>query len=414
MSLTRRQLLAGVAGATGLVLAPTRRRAYSAGRTDTAVQSWDLLRGFTGVCCKTGDAAPWNRTSDLVEAMRGAGMTWMRTPEVRVEQLTTYAAAGIRLQIIAGKPTDKGGPEAVVAAAAPLAAQVMAFEGANEWNLTERPDWAAELLQHQTRLYMAVKSTHALSGARVVAPSMGKLMDWETFGFHPEICNVGNTHVYSGGSIPEKKAQNALDGPAAVCGGLPVVVTETGWHNAKSWTGTHYYTPEDVAAVYAPRTVLDFFRRGAARLSFYALADAGPESSGEREDHFGLVDYSLRPKRQYTALANLATVMGRLNQAGSVTSLTRTVTGPDDLHTVAVVSTTGRAMLFVWREAAIYEPVHRKYLDPGVRPVRIDWGTTRQVGIYNPTRSDSQIGESHSSSTTLSLGAELLALDIAT
>lgn len=84
----------------------------------------------------------------------------------------------------------------MVAAAAPLAAQVMAFEGANEWNLTERPRLGRELLQHQTRLYMAVKSTHALSGARVVAPSMGKLMDWETFGFPPgDLRNATRTQM---------------------------------------------------------------------------------------------------------------------------------------------------------------------------------------------------------------------------
>lgn len=409
----RRALVAGGAAAAGSALASAfLPAAHADDPLDSSSRPWTNLAGFIGVCCKSYNSPPWNRKDDLLDAMRQAKITWMRSgfDAGFIDDVRHYGGGGVRVQAICGDPMSAKTPDQMIAELAPAAQYLVAVEGGNEWNLKDRPDWVNEIVSHQTALYRATKSNAATRAVPVVAPSMGMLKDWDVYGFRPEISNFGNTHAYIGGHMPEEKAGKAINGPALMCGYEPVVVTETGTHDDMSWTGSHYPTPNDVSAVYFPRIIANYFRLGAQRVSFYSIADAG--TAPGRENHFGMLDFNLRPKAQYYAIKNLGEFIARGALTGSVNGLGRRITGGTNVHNVGVQGPNGRFLLLVWREADIYNPVTKQRKDPGRQSVRIDFGTARNVAIFNPSKGSGQVGESHGSSLTLTLGAELVCLDI--
>lgn len=412
-SVSRRGLLSGAVLVSASMLM-TGASATSATRHEVAAAPWELLHGMPGVCVKTG-GYPWDRKDDLLAAMKEGGFQWMRSNQIAGAQkdLAFYGSAGIKLQLIAGDPLASLRPAAQVQAAIDggLIPYVLGFEGANEWNLKERPAWVEELLLHQTELYRAVKSNPITRGCAVIAPALGMVKDYELWGFRAELMNAGNTHIYSGGYPPEQKAWKSVYGPRLNCGELPVILTETGWHTTPSWTGNHYPTPASVARTYAPRTLAEYFRLGTPRLSFYQLANSGP-NSGEREDNFGLLDYNLRPKEHFYALANFNRIVAGAAGSGTVSSLPRTILGPEDVRTVAVRGPAGRYQLLVWRDTQIWDPIRQRPMTVGSQQVTVDWGATRAVTTYWPSRSASPADQGHERATSLKIGAELAILSV--
>jgi hypothetical protein len=66
--------------------------------------------------------------------------------------------------------------------------------------------------------------------------------------------------------------------------------------------------PEDVAGIYTPRLVGEFFWRGVARTYIYELADQGTDKT-QREQNFGLLRHDMSEKPAYVALKNLVTLV---------------------------------------------------------------------------------------------------------
>lgn len=417
-ALTRRGLLAG-AGLAAAGTAVSMWSAQAAGAPDSSSIPWETLRSMVGVCLKIKDSQPWTNHAELLDALKTGGFSWVRTDALSGASyakaaLDTYGQGGIKIQAIMGFPTMGPQPADLVdfLVTNNLTQWLIALEGANEWNLREGHEatWVSELLAHQVALYQAAKSTPETRGLPVVAPSMGMLKDWDTWGFHPEILNAENSHCYYGANPPEDKARKAVDLPRASCGYLPVILTETGSHDLMTWSSEHYPTPNDVAAVYDVRSVLIYFLLGVPRLSFYTLADPG--TGNDKEDHFGLLTYTLAPKPQFTALANLSKVIARGGLSGSVSSFSRTISGADDVWSVAAKGPNGRVLLFVWRDVSIYDRNTKQHLHPSTKSVHVDFGTNRSVAVFNPVRGSSQIDEHHGSSITLGLAGEALCLDI--
>lgn len=414
---TRRNVLAGGAGLVAASMLTTGSMAASAPTPETRAIPWELAAAMPGVCLKTS-GHPWERTDDLLQAMKEAGFTWLRTRYTSSahDALVLYGSNGIQLQLIAGDPMDSVRPADHVQSVIDggLVPYVLGFEGANEWNLKEREAWVQELLLHQSELYRAVKGDPTTRHSAVIGPALGMVKDYDLWGFRAELMTCGNTHIYSGGNTPELKSEKSVMGPRLNCGELPVIVTETGWHTASKWTGSHHPTPASVARVYAPRTYAEYLRLGVPRLAFYQLADAGLNDS-DREDNFGILDYTLRPKDHFAAIANFNKIIATAGSGtGSVTSLARRVTGPEDVRSVAVRGPAGRYLLLVWRETQIWDPLRQRSLNVSARQVAIDWGSSpRTVTTYWPSRSAEPTERAQERVTTVNLAAELAILEVA-
>ncbi|MEI2776724.1 MAG: hypothetical protein V9G19_12300 [Tetrasphaera sp.] len=415
---SRRATLAGLGGLALPAMAGAMRplevgKQYrSTGRTLT-----DLTRTL-GVCI----SGSGNQDSNLA-ALRGIGATWVRTKvhlgyRSQPTWFAKLAANGIKVNGLMGNPDGDGGtPEQLVARVAEsLAPYMNSLEGANEWNLNGGSDWLPELVNHQTRLWNAAKGNAVTRGIPVLGPALGMRQGYEEFGNRSSIMDYGNFHLYTGGYVPGYRTDDMIARQRIVCGSKPMYVTETGWHNAVNWRGPHYYTPEAVAGLYAPRLLLEYFIRDVPKLAIYKLTDSNDPDKNDRESNFGLLRVDGSRKPAYTSFANLNTIMTRQYRTGGRAGTPLSFTfrgGPADLRTALVARPDGRYLFFLWRsQAAVWDPKKRLNLTPTTETATIDWGGTRSVRRFAPATSSTAISTTTTSQSSVELKAQLEVLEV--
>lgn len=396
-------------------------------RSPMRTYSMTTLTSTLGVCMVTSTSTGvWGERTKILEALRDLGATWYRSNlytgnKRQVAWIQELGANGRRLHALMGKPGQTAGtPEQLVAlVGASLAGVTQSMEGPNEWDLKGGSDWVPELRAYQTRLYQAAKENAATRNIPVAAPAFGtpwKPDSYDAFGYAGDICDWGNSHIYTGGFVPGYRTDLMLDLERRVSGNVTQMVSETGWHNAPNTTTNHFYTPERVAGVYAPRLLLEYVARGVPKMSIYKLINERLDPGGtDREANFGLLRYDYSRKPAFISLANLNRIVNQQFRTGG-----RGLPGPlfadvqveggrlGELATVLVGRPDGRYLLFAWRPlAAIYEPRKRLYLDPGTMPVSVDWSTPRRVRRFVPSESASSLEVRTESRTELTLGAEM-------
>lgn len=432
--LSRRSTLAGVAGVAAAMPFTTFADdgdddgyAIRYGeRYDSTGRSLDTLTRMLGVCTVTSTTSGvWGQRERIKWALKTVGASWIRCSiytgnKRQVAWLQELSRAGVKLNAVMGDPEQKAGtPEQLVSlVGSSLRGVVQSMEGTNEWNLRGGSNWIAELKNHQTRLYRAAKSNSATRGIPVVGPSLGMRQGFDQFGNQTGIMDMGNIHLYTGGFMPGYRTDDMIKLVRKVCGKDPLIITETGWHNAAHSKATHNYTPEAVAGVYAPRLLLEYYIRNVNKLSIYELFDDRSDPAGtNHEAHFGLLRHNGSPKPAFESLANLNTIMkrqyrtGGTGRAGEPLGL-RFNSGPADLRSALVARNDGRFLLFLWRRTAIYDPNTRKLLNPGSATVSIDWSTPKNVRRFAPATSANALSTERTSRSVLSLKGEMQILEV--
>ena len=196
------------------------------------------------------------------------------------------AAAGIRCTFIVSLPLDKLAP-----VAQKLTASIEAFEGPNEVNLNQ---WTVEDAKaYQRDLWNTVKAS-AFAATPVVALSVTDF-DWaKKLGDLSEWCDYGNVHPYPGGWEPENGASfmradlpSGIESARASSGSKPIMITETGYHNATSEGGGHVPVSVHAAGIYLPRLFLNNYRHKIVRTFWYEMMNSGASTS-DPEANFGL------------------------------------------------------------------------------------------------------------------------------
>lgn len=421
--------MAGVAAATPFMTdaASDSLRVPIGSRRDTSGRPISALTGMLGVCTVTSTTSgPWGQHDRILWALKTIGASFIRSEiyagnKGQVAWLNQLASNGVRTNMIMQDPAMKNAtPEQLVnliASSMPNACHSM--EGANEWNLDGGSNWASELRNHQTRIWNAAKANPLTRSKPVVGPALGMRKGYEEFGNQSAIMDWGNIHLYTGGFVPGYRTDDVIAEERRVCGSKPIILTETGWHNAKNYKGTHNYTPEDVAGVYSPRLLLEYFVRNVPKMSIYEIIDE-PADPGmtDHEAHFGLLRTDWSPKPAFVSLANLNVIMNRQyrtsGRAGARGRLSfKFNSGPSDLRSALVARNDGRYQLFLWRNVAIYDPNKRSYLNPAPATVSINWYTTRNVKRFAPSSSANALESKLTSVSTLSLKGEMQVLEIA-
>ncbi len=419
--------MAGVAAATPLMTDPAADglKVPLGARLDTSGRPISALTGTLGVCTVTSTTSGiWGQHDKVLWVLKSVGASWIRSEiyagnKGQVTWLNQLAANGVRTNMIMQDPAMKNAtPEqlvSLIASSMPNACHSM--EGANEWNLQGGANWASELRAHQTRIWNAAKANPLTRSKPVVGPALGMRKGYDEFGNQSAIMDWGNIHLYTGGFVPGYRSDDVIAEERKVCGSKPVIVTETGWHNASRYTGTHNYTPEDVAGIYGPRLILEYFVRNVPKVSIYELIDEPADPSmTDHEAHFGLVRNNWSPKPVFTSLANMNQIMNRQYRTtgarGGRLSF-KFNSGPSDLRSALVARNDGRYQLFLWRNVAIYDPNKRVYLNPPAATVSINWYTTRNVKRFAPSTSANALESNLTSVSTLSLKGEMQILEIA-
>lgn len=374
-----------------------------------------------GVCLVTHRTeGAWGQHEKIQGALEELGATWVRsrfrgTP-AQQRWLAELGAQGVRVCGNMGAPFAGRGPEPVVEALAkgPAAAAFWAVEGPNEWNLRGGANWARELRAFQERLAAAVRRHETTRDLLVVAPALGMRKGFRELG--RVSCDLGNIHLYTGGKTPGDRVDDYLTQLKAVSGDRRVIVTETGWHYARNWPGTHYYTPQDVAGVDAVRLLLEYFSRGVEQVAIYELLDDRPDPGlAHRELNFGLLDETFTRRPAFTSLSNVTSILNRVGYRGAQPARSRTVEvldAPADLKMILLAGEDERMVLCLWRTVDIYDPIHRRRLDAPARPVTLRWPGPCTVRRYEPVRSATALDTEHSSVTSVRVGAGPHFLDV--
>src|SRR3954447_22189760 len=299
----------------GSASAETLRAAPSASLVDSVGVNIHPI--FLDTAYKDGDR--------VVSTLKGLGIRHVRhgihaSPDPKYAWINQYnrdfaaklAAAGMRSDLIVGNPDDSSGTIAQQLAEVRdhLANVAESIEGSNEWDGTGRVNWAAEVRAYQQALYAGVKADPKLRSLPVIAPSLAQWKRVTILGDLSASADYGNLHAYPGGLEPSDTfLDDQLTAERTVTGSKPVMITETGYHNAMAYGGGHRPTSERAAGIYMPRLLLEHFRRGIPRTWLYELIDERLNTDNTNaEAHFGLLRNDWSEKPAATALRNLLSI----------------------------------------------------------------------------------------------------------
>jgi hypothetical protein len=156
---------------------------------------------------------------------------------------------------------------------------------------------------------------------------------------------------------------------------VPTWVSETGYQNAMNarLSGPRP-VPEDIAATYAPRTVLDYFSKG-CKAARYELLDEPDASNANAEKAYGLLNcpsnnpstWTVKP--EFTVLKNF--MRGLKDTAASYTPspVPLQVTAPSNVKWILTAKSDGTKTLLAYVNTAIWDIRNRTRIT--VRPVDV-------------------------------------------
>jgi len=296
------------------------------------------------------------------------------------ERFRALARSGIALTLIMGDPQGRygTGPFGTLFSTLKreLPGAVSAVEGANEYDISGDPDWAAAVGAHQRRLFEAVKGDPATRGLQVLAPSFAHPWNSAQVGDLSRWSDAGNVHAYPGGRPAPANLDEVLGPARALAGPKPIIATETGYHNAVNTLGGHVATTERATAAYLPKLFLEYFRRGVPRTYAYELLDqhADPART-DAERAFGLLHNDFSPKPAFGAIKRLLSVVGDRGATFEPGALSLGLTGDTaDVKSMLLQRRDGTYVLAAWHDlplardgADLRTPVRRVELQLGKR-----------------------------------------------
>ena len=248
-----------------------------------------------------------------------------------------------------------------------------AIEGANEQDASGG-SWVANTRAHQQALYPAVKGTPSLAALPVLAPALANgVANSAALGDLSAYCDKANTHIYSG-QRPSNGIASYSAAALTVAGAKPVVVTETGYHNAFNDPDTSMQTvSESAAGVYGPRFLLEHVLAGTERVFMYELLDQANDAGVDIQNNYGLVRYDYTKKPIFDSIKALLTTLNDPGASYSPSPLTLSITPPvgnTDLRSLLVGKRDGSYRLLLWRDVSIWNP--NTEVDVSVSAINVD------------------------------------------
>ncbi len=324
-----------------------------------------------------------------------------------------------------------------------LSALMHSFGGCNEidgavLNGKNDPEWAEHARIMQKALWRAAKGNSATRGIPVAGPSTRtdvtrtrarELGDLGAF------CDLGNAHMYNGGTSPTRNIDAHLD-ILSECFPDPDgwIFTETGYSNSPQ-DNANRSVPESASATYVPRGICDFFKRRAVYGRFELLDDPDAidytnqttiNRTADRNAHFGLVAMAedtvrdadprtWRKKPEFYATKRFLSLMSDRGRSFTPDGMRLELSGGGrDLQHQLVQKRNGTHYLLLWRDVEVAKP----YPDGDsirVDPVRVTvrMGTERPTAVYEPRRSDRpEATYSARSSLDVRVAGDLLVVEI--
>ncbi|HEY1464859.1 MAG TPA: hypothetical protein VGF44_15695 [Terriglobales bacterium] len=238
------------------------------------------------------------------------------------------------------------------------------FEAPNEFDASQQSNWATLMKQYMTRIYPELKHDSRTSRLLIVGPSLTRSDSYNLLGVQTSYMDVANLHNYPGGRNPGTVGWGAPDNAGArygsiawnldlgknVWGTKPVWTTEYGYSNSAA---AKDHVPEDIAAIYMPRALLEQYLHGIRRTYLFELLSAHPD---DNDGVYGLLRADGSPKPAFTAISNFLHLLHDDSPNPSLLSMQFVLEGElTDVHHLLLQKSDASYYLLLWLEKPGYD-----------------------------------------------------------
>jgi hypothetical protein len=272
---------------------------------------------------------------------------------------------------------------------------IESFEGPNELDISGMSDWFNVARDYQSTIFTTVKSLPDASHIRVIGPSLAIAAHGVTFvddtlnGF-----DEGNLHPYPAAKMPSAVFPEQTELARQIFGDKPIVITESGYHNALNDYRDQPGVTEQAAAKYILRLFLEDFARGIPRTYLYEFLDEAPDPGlDDNQLHWGLIRADGTEKPAFVAIKRLIKEASDNAEPASPMQLdwSLSLTMPT-IHHVLLQKSSGELDLILWEEVPSYDiRGKREISNPPTRAVLTLGQKARLVTLYEPAVQDASL-----------------------
>jgi len=264
---------------------------------------------------------------------------------------------------------------------------IESFEGPNELDISGMANWAGVDRNYQQCIFATVRLLSDSSRVQIIGPSLALIRNGRDFDGVIGGFDDANLHPYPAGKMPSAIFPEQTNLAQQVFGEKPLVITESGYHNALNDSSDQPAVSEQAAAKYIPRLFLENFARHIARTYLYEFLDEAPDPGlRNNQMHWGLVRADGTEKPAYLAVKNLIHELNDSEEAGPPFELSWALddSGPA-IHHLLLKKSNGLFDLVLWQEVSSYSSKTRKDLDnPPVKTVLILENKARHITLFEP------------------------------
>lgn len=264
---------------------------------------------------------------------------------------------------------------------------IESFEGPNEMDLSNQPDWASIDRSYQNQIFTSVGSMKDGSSVWVIGPSLASASNSSQLGNISDLMDEGNLHPYPAGQIPSVVFPAQINFETVMCGDKPIVFTESGYHNAINQQGDQPGVSEAAAAKYIPRLFLENFRHGISRTYLYEFMDEKPDPGLTNPQlHWGLIRANGSEKPAFLALKDLIEELNDSTEPATLLPMSWNLSTKDaQIHHLLLQKSNGTYDLVLWQEITSYNlRSHVDIANPAVTATLTLGRQARTVKIYRP------------------------------
>lgn len=334
---------------------------------------------------------PYIDHDTVLEVLRESGIRHVRDAvvPVRLDDIGDFldrleAQGGCAQLIVGGERVDDEQLARSIEFLGEHADVLAGVEGPNELDLKEvRGDWQDLARDQQERIFEGVRDVDAIAPVPVASLSVGRLRAFEGPGDVSDVVDLVNLHPYPGGEPPEGTIEPHAEAAQQLADDTPVLVTETGYHDAVNDEDSQPAVSEEVEAVYLPRLLLDAYAIGVVRTYLYELVDEFPDvDDSDDQASFGLYRRDWSPKPAADSVTDLLQLLSSVSDSDP-TSLELAVRAPDDedVRTLLLGDGDGH-WLALWRSVSVYDNQVDEQLEPSTVPATVELGEAADVDVY--------------------------------
>jgi hypothetical protein len=272
---------------------------------------------------------------------------------------------------------------------------IESFEGPNELDISGLANWVDLDRSYQSTIFAAVRALPDAEHIRVIGPSMAMAAHGEAFRGGLSGCDEGNLHPYPAGKIPSAVFPGQIDLAREIFGDKPIVITETGYHNALSDHSDQPAVSERAAAKYIPRLFLENFTRGVSRTYLYELFDeAADPGLSNNQMHWGLIRADGTEKPAFASLKRMIAELNDSTEPRSLAQFSWSLSKADaQVHHLLLEKSNGEVDLVLWNEVPSYNLRTQKDIaNPPLETTLHLAKAAARVTVYEPVRQDAPVG----------------------